>query len=312
MELRHLRYFLAVAEELHFGRAARRLRIASPSLSQQIKALERDLQAQLFERDRRSVVLTSIGMAVLPAVQALIEQADRLHLTAVGLSDSQPLRLGYANWLPADLSQQTAGVAPVYVDSWVLPSHIQAARVASGGIDLAICWLQTPDLDAYGLKACPIRAERLVAVSNGANSSAVDIRDLVVLVDADACGWLSWNRYAEQLAAAKGAEIVRITDGGICGPMFFHHVRRLGRPVLKSPIDGINAVPPDLVQRPILPPEPFWTWSLVWRGTDQNGRLHAVIDVLRASSAPLDLATAWVPLNDLYRLRGSVSFSKDT
>ncbi len=78
VELRQLRYFLAVAEELNFGRAADRLLSAGPSLSQQIKALENDLGVRLLDRDRRSVALTPAGAALLPPTGALLERADDL------------------------------------------------------------------------------------------------------------------------------------------------------------------------------------------------------------------------------------------
>lgn len=109
MELRQLRYFEVVAEELHFGRAAARLLIAGPSLSQQIMALERDLGVKLFVRDRRSVALTPAGAALLPDVRALLESAGNLRRRAERLSGAEPVRIGYVNWLPTDLIARTSG-----------------------------------------------------------------------------------------------------------------------------------------------------------------------------------------------------------
>src|SRR5258705_8910913 len=110
MELRQLRYFVAVAEELNFGRAAARLRIAGPSLSQQIKALERDLGVRLFDRDRRSVTLTAAGEALLPNTRSLLAAADELRRSATGLARAEPVRLGYVSWLPPDIVTRTSGI----------------------------------------------------------------------------------------------------------------------------------------------------------------------------------------------------------
>jgi DNA-binding transcriptional LysR family regulator len=82
IELRQFRYFTAVAEERHFGRAAERLRIAQPGLSRQIKAMERQLGVQLFERHSRGVALTVAGEALLGQARLVIEFAGRAADTA--------------------------------------------------------------------------------------------------------------------------------------------------------------------------------------------------------------------------------------
>ena len=78
MELRHLRYFVAVAEELNFSRAAERLHVSQPPLSRQIRDLEADLKVILLERDRQSVRLTRAGRGVLTRARKLLGDADAL------------------------------------------------------------------------------------------------------------------------------------------------------------------------------------------------------------------------------------------
>src|SRR5262245_51578378 len=97
MDLRHLRYFQAVAEELSYSRAAERLRIAQPALSRAVQELEAELGAMLFERNRRSVRLTPAGKVLLREIGILFERWEesmrRVRRTAAG--EEGELRLGY-------------------------------------------------------------------------------------------------------------------------------------------------------------------------------------------------------------------------
>lgn len=299
-----MRYFVTVAEELNFGRAAERLHIAGPSLSQQIKVLERDLKVRLLDRDRRTVSLTPAGAALLPHIRALVEQADEMRREATGMVSTAPIRLGYVAWCPVDWAERTARVSNLQVDNWVMPSHIQAARVAEGALDLAICSVQTADLESARLGAHLVGVDRLYAVSAGADESVVRAKEVLVLVDADEASWWSWNRYGRLFSEEAGAPTLEISDGGITGPTFFEHVRRARRPVLNNPMGQTAQLPRDLVHRPIVDPAPMWTWSLVWRLDDDRPAVHAVIEAFtRGVVSPQSEGDGgWLPPGDPYRI----------
>ncbi|MGJ5751227.1 DNA-binding transcriptional LysR family regulator [Streptomyces puniciscabiei] len=154
---RDLGYFVAVAEELHFTRAAERLYVSQPALSKQIRALERQLGAELFRRDRHGVALTGAGEALLPhartvlaaweAGAAALEEAKAAQRSTlvVGMSTSP----GRGGLLPAIRSRFTAAHPEVTVRlrqvSWDDPT----AGLADGTADVAFVWLPLPDEERY-------------------------------------------------------------------------------------------------------------------------------------------------------------------
>ncbi|TWF81479.1 DNA-binding transcriptional LysR family regulator [Pseudonocardia hierapolitana] len=156
MEVRQLRYFVAVAEELHFGRAAERLHVAQPAVSQQVGRLERELGVRLLERTSRRVALTSDGMRLLDEARAALSAVDRVRAVAADLSAGRSgvLRVGTTPGVGPRLSRAAAklranvpDLALTLVDGTVA-AHTAALR--AGALDIALVRgaVAAPDLQA--------------------------------------------------------------------------------------------------------------------------------------------------------------------
>ena len=146
IELRHLRYFVAVAEELHFGRAAARLNISQPPLSQQIQALEQQIGARLLARTNRSVLLTEAGKQflvdsrqILSMVDDAAARAERLHQGEAG-----ELRIGFTSSAPFiravsdTLSLFRRDYPDVHLQTREMNTREQIAPLIEGTLDMGL------------------------------------------------------------------------------------------------------------------------------------------------------------------------------
>lgn len=186
MELRHLRYFVTLAEELHFGRAAERLHIAQPPLSQQIRQLETELGFQLFHRTKRTVQLTQSGQVFLAQVQGIFRQLEQA--IQVGRQTSRgemgQLVIGFVssaayNVLPNILRTFRTRVPGVSLELHELTTNEQSQWLREGRIDVG--FLRPPvEEDLFNFEI--IFEEALVVAlpeAHGlANQSSVSLRSL--------------------------------------------------------------------------------------------------------------------------------------
>ena len=163
MELRHLRYFVAVAEELHFRRAAERLYVAQPAVSEQIRKLEAELGVRLFDRTHRSVSLTEPGKALLGAARRVLQLAEAAQHAARNASEHNRarLRVGYvADVLPSSVPRALGHLTGVEVALETGTPLGLIAAVRDGAIDAAVVALPAP---AKGLRVTPLEMLPLVA-----------------------------------------------------------------------------------------------------------------------------------------------------
>ncbi|ARP71717.1 LysR family transcriptional regulator [Streptomyces pluripotens] len=143
MELRQIQYFIAVAEELHFGRAAERLHIGQPAVSQQVRRLERELRTQLFDRSSRAVTLTPAGRALLPEGRELLKALDCFVAKAERLAtrNEAAFRVGISSALGQRLDDFLDALpdpgSGTRFEFQTLDAHTRLEEVRAGRLDAA-------------------------------------------------------------------------------------------------------------------------------------------------------------------------------
>jgi DNA-binding transcriptional LysR family regulator len=289
-ELRHLRYFVAVAEELNFSRAARRLRMAQPPLSVAIRQLEAELGTELFRRSTREVTLTEAGQVFLDGARRTLAEAEGAVAAArrAGAGELGSLRIGFS-WsarfetLPL-LGQAFRSHRP---EVELLTEELWNSRMASalrdGTIDLAValCAERVGDL-AYE----PIRRERVVVLLSASHPVARDEAvSLVALADEQ------FVLFPRDLAPRLYDTLVGLCRQSGFEPTIrkesFHAGWELGVladvPVVALTPESVAQVLPDGVSAiPLSEPRARLETSLVSRVDDPSPTLAAFMEVARS------------------------------
>ncbi|MER5437831.1 LysR substrate-binding domain-containing protein [Streptomyces sp. NPDC002790] len=266
MELRQLRSFLALTEECHFGRAAARLHVAQPALSQQIKQLERELGVTLFHRSTRRVEPTEAGRQLTHYARALLteEERARVHMRELATGHAGRVSVGFIGTATYDVLPRVARTVRARLPDITLdlrgelltPELVEGVR--SGTYDLAVVRGAAADTD---LLVTPLRSEPLVAVLPShhplAGSASVE---LAALADEPFVVHPSRSRssmYDRVLSACEGAGFRphSLTEVGETATLVVfvaagHGVALVPQSVRSLNLDGVTYVPlaePELV-----------------------------------------------------------------
>ncbi|MFI1566272.1 LysR family transcriptional regulator [Streptomyces sp. NPDC020490] len=297
LDPRLLRAFVAVAEELHFTRAAVRLYVAQQALSRDVRRLERELGADLFVRTTRQVTLTADGERLLPHARRVLEAQDAL-LAAFG--QARPLLV--------DLNSPglATGRRVLHRARELAPEQELMARYESG-LTGAAGELAAGRLDAsFGrfagldpalrapLDHQPVRYEPMALVlpegHRLASLAAVPLAALAgetVYAGAGNPRTPEWTDLARRLFDGRGVEIAPPAPLAVGEEEFQRLMAKTGHPVLA--VVDFPAMPGTVV-RPLVDPVPLSPVSLVWR----KGLVHPGLDALRQAAAELAAAENWL------------------
>ena len=285
MELRHLRYFVAVGEEQHYGRAARRLRLAQPALSRQIQDLEQEIGFRLFDRLPRGVKISEAGKLFLNDARRILQEINeataRAKRIASGLAGT--LRIGFLesiSWhgiIPDSIKDFRERRPDVELQLKALTSLEQIAAIQSGSLDAGFAVpLANPD---HGLAHFQVGATKTVlAVPKGhalTKLKKIRLRDLVDVPFIWFPKWAIPNAYDRLMAACirGGLAAPRIVQETAIETMRLSLVQ-CGVGVAFVTSDSRWRCPPGVVILPVLDLNLAFLFALMWR-KDNNSPLLA-------------------------------------
>ncbi|WP_404386417.1 LysR substrate-binding domain-containing protein [Knoellia locipacati] len=291
MELRHLRYYVAVAEELHFGRAAQRLHMAQPPLSQQIKQLEAEIGVVLLNRSTRRVELTPAGERFLDRARAILADVDHAGDEAQRVAAGEVGRvalglIGSATYdlLPTIVPALRKACPDIVLDlRGELLTPAQEEGLRDGTLD--ICILRPPVRDP-GLRVRVLRQEPLIAVLPAAHPLAErdgirleDLRDepfitypsrhRSVLHDAtfDACQRAGFVPKVVQEVSETSTLVVFVAAG-------------LGVALVPEPVRHLTIT--GAVYRPLVGEPSFVELAVATRGDERSPHVLRILEALRS------------------------------
>ena len=283
LDLRKLRYFVAVADKLHFGRAADELHIAQPALSRQIRALEHDLGTPLLTRDSHGVALTDAGRQLLTDAGPLLASARAVRRrVTVAAGGSQRLMVGFRAGIAVTPAVRLfAEQHPdVIVDVQRIEWDDQAPMLLDGRIDVG--YVRLP-IDEAGLRVTPLYTEPRVAVLPAGHRLAG--ADAVRLADLRDDGFVT---YPADRGAALYEETLRLCHEAGFDPAIVQEASEIST-IIGIVAAGLGvAVVPDSVSaiassgvayRPLEPRAELERWA-VWRDRAPLGVVHAFVTSL--------------------------------